>query len=228
MSVLTALPPRKDAASPRDVWAPGLPVPTCVCCHDSISRDGVLFQLRGRPEVCVLPEVRRGEARVAVVVGDRLDEPTLIALRDAHRDVGRVVLVTTVVDDGILVAAAEVGVQGLLRRSDVTPEVLVHAVERVSAGHGELPADLVGRLMEQVGRLQRQVLAPRGLVFTGLSPREADVVRLVAEGLDTATVARRLCWSERTVKNVLHDLTARLQLRNRTHVVAYAVREGLI
>jgi DNA-binding NarL/FixJ family response regulator len=54
------------------------------------------------------------------------------------------------------------------------------------------------------------------------------VLRLVAEGHDTSEIADQLCYSERTVKNVLHDITTRLQLRNRTHAVAYAVREGLI
>nr|WP_281497227.1 helix-turn-helix transcriptional regulator [Ornithinimicrobium sp. F0845] len=82
--------------------------------------------------------------------------------------------------------------------------------------------------MTQLGRLQRQVLTPRGLTFTGLTPREAQVLRLVADGHDTAEIARELCYSERTVKNVLHDLTTRLQLRNRSHAVAYALREGLI
>ncbi|MFH1475832.1 MAG: LuxR C-terminal-related transcriptional regulator, partial [Chloroflexota bacterium] len=48
------------------------------------------------------------------------------------------------------------------------------------------------------------------------------------DGLDTADVGRRLFFSERTVKNVIHDMTSRLDLRNRTHAVAYAIRQGLI
>jgi DNA-binding NarL/FixJ family response regulator len=79
-----------------------------------------------------------------------------------------------------------------------------------------------------VGRLQRQVLAPRGLRFSGLSDREVEVLRLVAEGLDTGEIARQLAFSERTIKSVLHDVTTRLQLRNRAHAVAFAVREGFI
>jgi DNA-binding NarL/FixJ family response regulator len=46
--------------------------------------------------------------------------------------------------------------------------------------------------------------------------------------MDTCQVATELSYSERTVKNILHDVTTRLQLRNRSHAVAYAVREGLI
>ena len=76
-----------------------------------------------------------------------------------------------------------------------------------------MPPDLLGRLLEQVGRLQRQVLAPRGLTFSGLTPRETEVLRLVADGHDTVRDRREVCYSERTVKNVLHDLTTRLQLR---------------
>ncbi|WP_383826475.1 response regulator transcription factor [Streptomyces sp. NPDC058486] len=57
---------------------------------------------------------------------------------------------------------------------------------------------------------------------------EVDVLRLVAEGYDTADIAAKLSYSERTIKNVLHAVITRLQLRNRSHAVAYAMRQGLI
>jgi DNA-binding NarL/FixJ family response regulator len=98
----------------------------------------------------------------------------------------------------------------------------------VASGDGLLPPDLLGRLLSQVGHLQRQVLAPRGLTFSGLTERELGVLRLLADGHDTAEVGKQLFYSERTVKNIVHDLTSRLELRNRTHAVAYAIREGLI
>ena len=61
-----------------------------------------------------------------------------------------------------------------------------------------------------------------------VTEREAEVLRLLAEGYDTAEVGRKLFYSERTVKNIIHDVTSRLELRNRAHAVAYAIREGLI
>ena len=67
-----------------------------------------------------------------------------------------------------------------------------------------------------------------GLTFNGLATREIEVLRLVADGCDTHEIADKLAYSERTVKNVLHDVTTRLQLRNRSHAVAYALRQGLI
>ena len=54
------------------------------------------------------------------------------------------------------------------------------------------------------------------------------MLRLLAEGMDTAEVGRQLFLSERTVKNAVHDVMSRLNLRNRTHAVAYAIRQGLI
>lgn len=70
------------------------------------------------------------------------------------------------------------------------------------------------------------MLSPRGLTLNGLSAREIEVLRLAAEGLDTEEIAHRLAYSARTVTNVLHDITCRFQLRNRTHAVTYAIREG--
>ena len=58
--------------------------------------------------------------------------------------------------------------------------------------------------------------------------RSIDVLRLVADGLDTGEIAQRLSYSERTIKNVIHDVTSRLHLRNRSHAVAFAMRTGVI
>jgi DNA-binding NarL/FixJ family response regulator len=180
-----------------------------------------------RPEIRVVDTA--AQAAVAVTIADAVDESTTRELRAMRKDGRpRLMLVATMVDDAALVAAAEAGVAGLLRRCDASADMLVRTIVKVASGEGEVPPDLLGRLLEQVGRLQRQVLAPRGLTFTGLTPRETQVLRLVADGFDTGEIALRMCYSERTVKNVLHDLTTRLQLRNRTHAVAYAVREGLI
>ncbi len=205
------------------------PVATYVYASDPISQAGVIAQLRQRPEIKVVDAEHLGEAVVAVVVADVLTDEVLRVLRALQRgSVPRTVLVARVIDDSTLVAAAEVGVGGLLRRGDTTPDSLARALLRVAAGEGEVPPDLLGRLLGQVGRLQRQVLSPRGLAFSGLSDREAEVLKLVASGHDTAEIAGRLSYSQRTVKNILHDVTTRLQLRNRSHAVAYAVREGLI
>ncbi|MCL1869468.1 MAG: response regulator transcription factor [Promicromonosporaceae bacterium] len=198
-----------------------------VRASDPISEAGVVSALRPRPEVRLVSEPH--EAVVVVVVTDVIDDAALQAVRTARRQAdARVVMVAGRLDDDGVVAAVEAGVLGLVRRGEATPERLVRVVGGAASGEGAMPPDLLGRLLDQVGSLQRQVLRPRGLTLTGLASREVEVLRLVADGLDTAEIAQHLAYSERTVKNVLHDVTSRLQLRNRSHAVAYALREGLI
>jgi DNA-binding NarL/FixJ family response regulator len=61
-----------------------------------------------------------------------------------------------------------------------------------------------------------------------LTQRELTVLRLLADGYSTREIARRLSYSERTIKNSIHDMVTRFKLRNRAHAVAFAVRQGLI
>jgi DNA-binding NarL/FixJ family response regulator len=196
---------------------------------DPISQAGVIAQLRTTPDVLVLGEESSGTQQVSLIVVDEVDDEALRLMRSVgHQGAARTVLVATRIDDAALVRAVEAGVVGIVRRSEATTHHLVSVIGASYRGDGAVPPDLLGRLLVQVGRLQRQVLAPRGLTFAGLAQREIDVLRLVADGYDTAEIADRLAYSERTVKNVLHDITSRMQLRNRSQAVAYAIREGLI
>jgi DNA-binding NarL/FixJ family response regulator len=197
--------------------------------EDPISQAGVATQLRGRPEVLVVEDGEIDAADVAVVIVDEMHEESARTVRAVQRNgCPRVVLVVATLDDAGLMVAVEVGACAVLRRREATPERLAAAVEAAAQGDGTLAPDLLGRLMSQMGRLQRQVLAPRGIGPTGLTDRELEVLRLLADGLDTGEIAQRLAYSERTIKNIIHDLTSRLNLRNRSHAVAYAVKAGLI
>lgn len=203
-------------------------IPVQVCSADPLSQAGIVSQLRKAQGFGVV-DGELADDGVALVVADEIDAAALAEMRALRgRGVRRILLLASRVDDRGLLAAAEAGVTGVLRRSEATVGNLAAAIRSAAAGEGTLPPDLLGRLLRQVGQLQRQVLSPRGLTFTGLTEREAAVVRLLADGFDTAEIAARLFYSERTVKNIIHDITSRLELRNRTHVVAYAIREGLI
>ena len=200
-----------------------------VYAADSVTQSGLVAALRGQPEVHVVPEGEVDSAQVALVAFEDIDESALQVIRALQRNgVPRVVLVVTRTDERGLLAAVEAGISGLVRRGEATTRSLLDAIRSAVNGNGTLPPDLVGTLLGAIGRLQRNVLDPHGLTFTALTQREVEVLRLVAEGLDTAEVARRLCYSERTIKNVIHDVMMRLNLRNRTHAVAYALRQGLI
>lgn len=204
-------------------------IPIVVVAGDPLSKAGVVSQLRHAPGLAFAADGETPGGVVALVVADELDEAVLTEMRALRgRGVRRIVLLVARVDDRGLLAAAEAGVTGVLRRSDATAGNLAAAIRSAAAGEGSLPPDLLGRLLRQVGQLQRQVLSPRGLTFSGLTERETAVLRLLADGYDTAEVGARLFYSERTVKNIIHDVTSRLELRNRSHAVAYAIREGLI
>jgi DNA-binding NarL/FixJ family response regulator len=197
---------------------------------DPILRAGVVSHLRPQPGIRVVADNDTEPVAVAVAVADRVDEATVSLLRRLRCDGvhGATVLVVGELDDQDLVTVVEAGVVGVMRRSEASAEQLVAAIVAADRQEGTVPPDLLGRLLDQVGALQRGFLGPRGIAFNGLADREIEVLRLVADGCDTSEIASQLAYSERTVKNVLHDITTRLHLRNRSHAVAYAVRQGFI
>ncbi|MFF7602135.1 helix-turn-helix transcriptional regulator [Streptomyces mirabilis] len=204
-------------------------IPVVVQAPDPISRAGVRSQLAQHPVINLLDSAEAGPGTVAVLVNEGPDETTLSRLRRLVRSDGaRAVLVVNAIREAELLDVIECGVGAIVWRHEASAHRLAQAVLAAARGDGDLPADLLGRLITQVGSLQRTASGQTGVPLSGLVPREIDVLRLVAEGLDTGEIASKLSYSERTVKNVMHGLTTRLHLRNRAHAVAYALREGYI
>lgn len=204
-------------------------IPVFVYAHDPVLQAGVASQLRGHPDVEIVQDDRPDDAQVAVVVADQVDASTITVIRGIQRNgVPRVVAVLSTLDTAGVLGAVEAGACGMIRRAEATTARLVEAVRSAANGDGTLSPDLLGGLLSRLGNLQNDVLRPLGLSFTGLNDREVEVLRLVADGYDTDEIADKLCYSPRTVKNVLHDVTVRYHLRNRSHAVAFALRQGLI
>ncbi|WP_228005035.1 response regulator transcription factor [Amycolatopsis sp. YIM 10] len=198
------------------------PVRVTVLAADPFVFAGVSGELKSKPGVHLVD----GRADVVVAVPDstrKLHE--VLAGIDPE---ARVVLVADDPRPAELLTAVEHGLAVLLPRQEATTARLLHAINDAYQGRGALPAEQLGELLKGVTRLQREVLEPRDLTLSGLSRRETDVLRLLAEGRDTAEIAAEMAYSERTVKNILHGLLTRLDLRNRTHAVAHALRLGLI
>ena len=197
---------------------------------DPILQNGVHAALRTRPEVWLVDEDADAARTVALVAADRFDEHGHEAAEDRCRAGASPESCSCrgELADTEMLTAVEAGVCAVARRADSTPDTLVRLVTAAAAGEGALPPDLLGRLLNRVSRLQRHVLEPRGLQLAGITNREGEVLRMVASGLSTQEIADKLCYSQRTVKSILHDVTNRFQLRNRAHAVAYALREGLI
>ncbi|MFE5491129.1 LuxR C-terminal-related transcriptional regulator [Streptomyces virginiae] len=210
-------------------------IPVEVHASDPLSFAGATGQLRRQPEIELVEEMAGRPGTVAILLVDALDEPTLSRLRRLARTEGtRVVLVANALREADLLQVVECGVRAIVWRREATEDRLLQAVRAAARGDGDLPSDLIARLIAQVGSMQRSaerlpgMPGMPGMPASGLVRREVDVLRLVADGLSTEEVAAKLAYSERTVKNVMHGLTTRLHLRNRAHAVAYALREGYI
>jgi DNA-binding NarL/FixJ family response regulator len=189
---------------------------------------GLVGLLRARPEFHVLPEPGDAAADAVVLCGHRLTRHVVAMLRRAPFS-GRapVVLIVSEISEPELLVALEHRVATILSRSAVTADRLAGSVSAAAESSGVMPPHAVGELRRHIERLRNESRPPRD-AHAGLSPREVDVLRLIAEGLDSHEVASELRYSERTVKKVLHGVTRRLSLRNRSHAVAYAVRAGAI
>lgn len=222
-------PVQPDRSDHVSVVRPGLPVPVAVHAPDPISREGALSQLRRHPHIELREE--HGPGTVALLVHDELDRGGLTCLRRAVRGQGsRAVLVVGTLREEEFHDVVACGVGAVVWRREATQHSLVEAVLATARGDGHLPADLLGRLIRTMGAPPPRTTGGRrtGGPAAALGAREVDVLRLIAEGLGTAEIAAALSYSERTVKNVIHRLTTRLNLRNRAHAVAYALRQGYI
>lgn len=220
---LTAVPHDTET----EVVGHGMPV--FVQADDALASAGVTSVLRSDPAIDVVDGAGgAGPAEVVVLVADTVDRRLLddVATAQRHGE-RRVVVVIGRLDTEGLLTLTQAGASAVLRRQDTTGDRLLGAVHDVRSGAGHVPADLLGELLGELRR-RRTHLSVQARYPVQLSDREIAVLRLAADGLDTVGIAKMLCWSERTVKNVVHDVTVRLHLRNRTHAVAVAIREGLI
>jgi DNA-binding NarL/FixJ family response regulator len=127
-----------------------------------------------------------------------------------------------------VIAAVGDGALGYLCKDTLTPEALLASIRTVASGAGVLEPEMLGDLLRAVSLTSREVLEPRGLSISPLTPREQQVLMLLSEGHPTREVAKRLSYSERTVKNVIHDVSTKFNARTRAQAVAAAVRLGLI
>ena len=132
-----------------------------------------------------------------------------------------VVVCSSMTDETAVLGALQAGAAGVLRKDTLTTEALANAVRAAADGTGVVTSGLLRELLDALSAEEKPVAAR-------LTDREQQVLSLIAGGHPTREVAEQLCYSERTVKNVLHDVVTKLGARSRSQAVAHAVREGLI
>jgi DNA-binding NarL/FixJ family response regulator len=147
--------------------------------------------------------------------------------------VPRVLILTTFDLDEYVFDALRAGASGFLLK-DVTAERLFEGVRVVAAGEGLLAPGVTRRLISEFARLRPTTGTSAGVAgavpaaVSALTPRETEVLRLVAEGLSNTEIARRLVVTDETVKTHVSRLLAKLGLRDRTQAVVLAYESGLV
>jgi DNA-binding NarL/FixJ family response regulator len=200
------------------------PVPVDVLADDDLTAAGARAYLATRAEVRVVP---RAEATVVLVLATVADRSTWQRLGPVPGPVApRLVVVTDAMGEEQLAPAVGVGLSSVLPRRDVTWNRVVGALVAAASGHVDLPAVQVRWLLDQLRALQRGGPAPEHA--GGLSAREVEVLRLLADGHGTGDIATMLSFSERTIKNVISTVMGRHNLRSRSHAVAHALRIGAL
>lgn len=208
------------------------PVSVAVLASDPITAEGTAACLRGHSGITLLPRDSHARANVILVLATTVTEETLSCLQRAAEQAGardvRFVLVGDEVREPQLLRVMSFGLVSFIPRREADHRRIVRAILAIREGRVDMPEVAVGWAVGQIRAIQQNVLAPNGLTAAGLAAREVDVLRLVAEGLDTPEIAGRLNYSERTVKSIIHSVLTRLNLRNRPHAIAYAMRNGLL
>jgi NarL family two-component system response regulator LiaR len=200
----------------------------------AVVRRGLRTFLELQDEIEVVGEAEGGDEAVAAVeelapdvvlmdlVMPRVDGIEAIRQVRERRPATRVIALTSFIDDDKLFPAVRAGAAGYLLK-DVQPQELVAAIRTVHGGESLLHPAAAARLMAEVASEDGRT-DPASL----LTPREREVLVLIARGHPNKVIARDLGVSEKTVKTHVSNLLGKLGLTDRTQAALYAVREGLL
>jgi two-component system, NarL family, response regulator LiaR len=208
------------------------PIRVLIVDDHGVVREGLRAYLELEPDIQVVGEARDGQEGVQraqelqpdVVLMDlmmpRMDGVEATAAIKEQQPETHVIVLTSFVDDDRVVPAIKAGATSYLLK-DVAASDLARAIRGARAGQAQLHPEVARRLMQQV-TTPRKVEA-----ITQLTDREAEVLRLLAEGRSNKEIARSLVVSERTVKGHVSNILGKLGLQDRTQAALYAVRHGL-
>ncbi|MFJ3584235.1 response regulator [Streptomyces sp. NPDC090127] len=184
-------------------------------------RQGVEVARSTHPDV-VLMDVRMPEMDGLAAAREILDPPVGVV----HRP--KVLMLTTFDVDDYVYEALRAGASGFLLK-DAPPADLIAAVRVVAAGEALLAPSVTRRLIADFAATRPAPRADRAaLRLNGLTPRETEVLELIARGLSNQEIAERLVLAEQTVKTHIGRVLAKLDLRDRAQAVIFAYESGLV
>jgi DNA-binding NarL/FixJ family response regulator len=204
----------------------------------TVVRDGLVLLLGLLPGLQVVASAGDGEEAVRLV-GEHRPDVVLMDLRmprmdgveatrriKAEHPAVQIVVLTTYSDDESVFAALQAGARGYLTK-DAGAEEIARAIDAVLGGEAQLEPSVQRRLVDALATGTRSSRRAHRDLPDGLTPREAEVLRLIADGKSNAEIARELFISEATVKTHINNLFAKAGLRDRAQAVTYAYRKGL-
>jgi DNA-binding NarL/FixJ family response regulator len=207
-----------------------------VADDQEVVRAGFAALLNTQPDFTVVATAADGAEAIAQCRQQRPDVvlmdvrmPTMDGIEATRQLTGdasppRILMLTTFDLDEHVYDALVAGASGFLLK-DMTAERLFDAVRVVASGEALLAPSVTRRLIGEFARLRPRPATPQ---LNELTPREVDVLRLVAEGLTNAEIAARLVVSDETVKTHVSRLLRKLGLRDRVQAVVAAYESGLV
>jgi len=216
------------------------PVRIVVVDDQEVVRSGFAELLRSQPDFTIVGTASDGveavricrEQRPDVVVMD-VRMPGMDGIEATRQIVGsepdgpRILILTTFDLDEYVYDALRAGASGFLLK-DVTAERLFEAVRVIAAGDALLAPSITRRLISEFAFQHRTADTPPSTALASLTAREAEVLRLIAEGLSNHEIAGRLVVTEETVKTHVSRVLSKLGVRDRTQAVVAAYESGVV
>jgi DNA-binding NarL/FixJ family response regulator len=210
----------------------------------TLFREGVASLLERAPDIALIGEASTGEEAMRRA-GELVPDVVLMDLKmpgmggiEATRTIVRqnphigVIMLTMFEDDESVFAALKAGARGYVLK-DADRGALLRAIRAVARGEALLSAPIARRVLEQASlSATHPMVAVLGPAMTAslvdeLTPREVEVLRLIAYGLRNRDIAERLAISEKTVGNHISNIFAKLHVNDRSQAILHALRGGL-
>lgn len=199
-------------------------------------REGLRRILGTEPDIVVVGEARTGQEAVKQVTALMPDVVLMDirmpgidgvqatrSIRQAHPGI-QVIVLTAYRQDSLALRAMAAGARGYILK-DAPSDELIDTIRKVNRGEALLDSTALRQVLDEFRRLSTH---PPAAPLTALTPRQLEILRLVARGASNREIADDLSLAEKTVKNNLSIIFRKLEVGNRTEAAIYAIREGLV
>jgi DNA-binding NarL/FixJ family response regulator len=148
-------------------------------------------------------------------------------IKDAHNDV-EILVLSAYEDDESVFQAIQAGASGYVLK-DITPANLVRAIRSVCSGMSTVHPGITRKLLDRISSMSRTRTPGAPTIHSdGLTAREVEILVGIAKGASTRELAAKLFVSESTVKSHLRTIYRKINVRDRSQAVAYAIRKGFV